>query len=187
MFLGTRFQTKQIDHRYIVCLDGCKLTRVGEAKSLGIVIDENLTWNKQIDNVRKSCARNIGVLNKLKHFLPEQALYRLYCSLVLPYLNYGLLLWGNANKTSLGKVYKLQKRALRIISNSHYLSSSKLLFEKYNVLNIFDMYKKETGTFMYKYRNNMLPQSFDGIFTNHQSNHNYDTRNKGDYQLSVTV
>ena len=26
------FQTKQIDDRYIVCLDGCKLTRVGEAK-----------------------------------------------------------------------------------------------------------------------------------------------------------
>ena len=114
MLLGTRFQTKKIDDRYIVCLDGCKLTRVGEATFLGIVIDKNLTWNKQIlvDNVRKSCARNIGVLNKMKHFLPEQALYRLYYSLVLPYLNYGLLLWGNANKTSLGKVYKLQKRAL---------------------------------------------------------------------------
>ena len=49
MFLGTRFQTKKMDDRYIVCLDGCKLTRVGEAKFLGIVIDENLTWNKQID------------------------------------------------------------------------------------------------------------------------------------------
>ena len=62
---------------------------------------------------------------------------------------------------------------------------STMFIIKYNVLNIFDMYKKETGIFMYKYRNNMLPQSFDGIFTNHQSNHNYDTRNKGDYQLSM--
>ena len=172
MFLGTRFQTKKVDDRYIISLDGCKLTRVKEAKFLGITIDENLTWNKQIDNVRKSCVRNIGVLNKLKQFLPAQALYRLYFSLVLPYLNHGLLLWGNANKTTLGKVYKLQKRALRIISNSHYLFSSKPLFDKYNVLNIpvVDMYKKEVGIFMYKYRNNMLPQSFDGIFTNHQSN-----------------
>ena len=133
MFLGTRFQTKKIDDRYIVCLDGCKLARVGEANFLGIVIDENLTWNIQIDNVRKSFARNIGVFNKLKHFLPEQALYRLYCSLVLPYLNYGLLLWGNDNITSLCKVYKLQKRTLHIISNSRYLSSSKPLCEKYNV------------------------------------------------------
>ena len=92
---------------------------------------------------------------------------------------------SDANKTSLGNVYKLQKRALCIISNSRYFSSSKPLFEKYNVLNVFDMYKKKAEMFMYNYRNNMLPQSFDGIFTNHLSNLNYYTRNKGDYQLSM--
>ena len=113
------------------------------------------------------------------------ALYKLYCSLILPYLNYGLLLWGNANKTYLNKVYKLQKRALRTISNSSYLSPSKPLFERYNALNIFDMYDKEAGIFMYKYNNNMLPHSFDGLFTEHQSNHSYNTRNKGDYQFHM--
>ena len=35
---------------------------------------------------------------KVKRFLPEQALYELYCSLILPYSNYGLLPCGNANK-----------------------------------------------------------------------------------------
>ena len=109
MFLGTRFQTKNIDDRFDIYLDGCKLSRVEEPKFLGITIDENLSWKKQIDNVCKLCARNSGVLNKVKRFLPEQALYKLYCSLILPYLNYGLLLWGNANKTYLNKVYKLQK------------------------------------------------------------------------------
>ena len=109
----------------------------------------------------------------------------MYCSLVLPYFNYGLLIWGNANKKYLNKLFKLQKRALRIISNSHYLSSSKPLFAKYNVLNIFDMYKKETGIFMYKYKNDMLPKSFDGIFTEHKSNHSYNTRNKCDYLLGI--
>ena len=80
MFLGTRFQTKNID-RFDIYLDGCKLSRVEEAKFLGITIDENLSWKKQIDNVCKLCARNSGVLNKVKRFLPEQALYKLYCSL----------------------------------------------------------------------------------------------------------
>ena len=179
MFLGTRFQSKNIDDRFDIYLDGCKLSRVEEAKFLGITIDENLSWKKQIDNVCKLCARNSGVLNKVKRFLPEQALYKLYCSLILPYLNYGLLLWENANKTYLNKVNKLQKRALRTISNSSYLSPSKPLFERYNALNIFDMNDKEAGIFMYKYNNNMLPHSFDGLFTEHQSNHSYNTRNKG--------
>ena len=39
--------------------DGCKLSRVEDAKFLGITIDEILTWKKQIDNVCKLCARNI--------------------------------------------------------------------------------------------------------------------------------
>ena len=154
-----------------------------EFSEIGMII--NFYLNNNNDNVCKLCARNSGVLNKVKRFLPEQALYKLYCSLILPYLNYGLLLWGNANKTYLNKVYKLQKRALRTISNSSYLSPSKPLFERYNALNIFDMYDKEAGIFMYKYNNNMLPHSFDGLFTEHQSNHSYNTRNKGDYQFHM--
>ena len=92
-----------------------------------------------------------------------------FLSLVLPYLNYGLLLWGNGNKTCLDKVHKLQKRAFRTISNtcSPYLAPTKGLFKRFSALNIFDIYKKETGIFMYKYNNNILPQSFDGLFINH--------------------
>ena len=74
MFLGTRFQTKNIDDRFDIYLDGCKLSRE-EAKFLGITIDENLSWKKQIDNVCKLCARNSGVLNKVKGVLHLWALY----------------------------------------------------------------------------------------------------------------
>ena len=38
---------------------------------------------------------------------------------------------------------------------------------------------------MYKYNNIILPQSFDGLFINYQSNHNYNTRNKDDYQFHM--
>ena len=37
---------------------------------------------------------------------------------------------------------------------------------------------------MYKYNNKMLPQSFDNFFfINHQANHNYNPRNKDEYQF----
>ena len=42
----------------------------------------------------------------------------------------------------------LQKWALRTISNSHYRAHTDPLFVKYNVLNVYDMYKLETGVFM---------------------------------------
>jgi len=185
MFLGTRFKTRNIGSNNDIYLDGCKLTRVQEAKFLGITIDENLTWKNHVKDVCNKCSRNIGVLNKVKHYLPKYTLYQLYCTLVLPYLNYGILLWGNANNECLNKLFRLQKRALRIVSNSHYLCPTKPIFEKYGVLNIFDMYKKEMAIFMFKYNNNLLPSSFNGTFTKHQDNHSYNTRNKYDFQLPV--
>ena len=62
---------------------------------------------------------------------------------------------------------------------------SKPLFNKYNVLDIFDMYMKETAEFMYKFKNHMLPCSFDEISTDHKSNHNYNTRNNDDHQVPM--
>ena len=187
MYLGTRSQTNiAIDNNYFdIYLDGCKLTRVFEAKFLGIIIDENMTWKKHIDNVCKICSRNIGVLNKVKLFLPTNALYKLYCTLLLPYFNYGLLLWGNSTKDHINKVFRLQKRAMRIISNSGYLTHTKPIFKRFNTLNIFDMYNKETAIFMFKYKNFLLPKSFENIFSIHRESHDYYTRNRDDFKIPM--
>ena len=185
MFIGTPHQTKQINDSRHIHLDGCKLTCVTEAKFLGIIIDSNLTWIPHINSISKKCSKNLGVLNKIKHFLPERHMYQLYCSLIMPYLNYGILLWGNANKEHISKIFKIQKRALRIISNSPYLSHTQPLFERYNALDINNMYKKELCLFMYKYHKGLLPNSFDSLFTNLGNSHSYNTRNTINFRVKI--
>ena len=185
MLLGTAYKTKNAKVDNSIQLDGCKLTRITSTKFLGMIIDENLTWKSHIENVCKLCSRNLGVLNKVKHFLPKNSLYQLYCSFILPYLLYGILLWGNASMTYLTKVFKLQKRAIRIISNSSYLCHTKPLFEKYNTLNIFELYNKELGIFMYKYKKGLLPSSFDHVFTELGSFHEYNTRFKTNFRHEI--
>ena len=49
----------------------------------------------------------------------------------------------------------------------------------------FDLYTKEVASFMYKYKTDMLPSSFDGFFTLHCENHNYNTRNKDDFEIPI--
>ena len=68
----------------------------------------------------------------------------------MQYLTYGMLLWGNVSKEYVTKLFKLQKRALRIGPNSSYLCHAKPLFEKFDTLNIFELYDKNLGIFMYK-------------------------------------
>ena len=78
MFIGTSYQTNQIDDKRSIYLGGCKLTQVTEATFLGITLESNLTWIPHINTISKKCSKNLGVLNKVKHFLPETAMYQLF-------------------------------------------------------------------------------------------------------------
>ena len=97
-----------------VKLDNKSLNRVCSTKFLGVIIDENLTWKNHIAAITKTISRNIGMMSKLKHYLPKSILYTLYCSLILPYINYGILTWGSTSKMYLNKILKLQKMGHKI-------------------------------------------------------------------------
>ena len=98
MILGTPHMVSNIDELdKNVILDSTALERVRHTKFLGVLIDDCLTWKNHIDCVSKTISRNIGVMNKLKHFVPTRVLHTLYCTLVLPYLNYGILIWGDVS------------------------------------------------------------------------------------------
>ena len=52
----------------------------------------DLQWEPQIQHVNNKLAKNVGIINKLRHYLDFHMLKQLYSSdtLIYPYLNYGL-------------------------------------------------------------------------------------------------
>ena len=181
MILGTSHMTSvKPQQHFNVILDDTVLDKVKCTKFLGVLIDENLTWKCHIDCVSKTLSRNIGIMNKLKYFIPGRILYSLYCTFILPYVNYGILIWGNTCKVYLDKLIKLQKWPIRTISNSHYRSHTQPLFAKHNILKVNDMYSLELGVFMYKYSTNDLPGIFNDFFTKRSDIHGYQTRHVND-------
>ena len=81
----------------------------------------------------------------------------LYKSLIASYLNYGLILWGNESH----KVLTLQKKAIRLISNSSYISHTNPLFIQHKLLKIGDLFKLKLLKLYYKLSYNLLPCYFD--------------------------
>ena len=61
---------------------------------LGITIHETLNWDRYIDKIANKISRTLGVMNKLKHFLPKYTLKIMYSSLIAPHYNNNILLWG---------------------------------------------------------------------------------------------
>ena len=113
---------------------------------LGIMLDENLSWKIQIGMVGNKISKVTGILYRLKNMFPENVLFVLYNSLIVSYMNYGLLLWGiHSHKLEL-----LQKKALRLMTNSNYLAHTTALLIKHGLLNVRDMYKLKLLKFYYK-------------------------------------
>ena len=145
---------------------------------LGVIIDEHLNWNDHINKVATTISRYIGILCRLKHFMPLYTLRTPYNSLILPHLTYGILIWGS----NLSRLFKLQKRAVRTITNSSYNAHTEPIFKSLNLLKIEDIYKATTLKFCYNYCNNLLPyylKNFD-ILPGCEI-HSYSTRGK--YQV----
>ena len=57
-------------------------------------MDEHLNWKSHVEHISNKWSKTIGVLNKLKYFLPLTVKLILYNSLILPHLNYGIMIWG---------------------------------------------------------------------------------------------
>ena len=83
----------------------------------------------------------------------------LYYSLVHSHLNNGCLLWGNTYKTYIHKLEVLQRKAIRVITNSKYNTSSSQLFKKTKILKLGDIYNTQISMFMYDYTTSTLPTS----------------------------
>ena len=84
-------------------------------KYLRILIDKNLSWKHHIDHIIIKVSRTVRSIAKLRHFPPTHTLLNIYQALIAPYLTYGLTVWGQACKSYLDKLLKLQKRALCFI------------------------------------------------------------------------
>ncbi len=50
------------------------IKRVSYAKTLGVVIDDHLTWERQIDNIQTKISKGISVLRRMKKIVPITAL-----------------------------------------------------------------------------------------------------------------
>ena len=63
-------------------------------KSLGVFIDENLTWQTHIDKLCKKIASVIGAIKRIRPFVPPATLIYICSALIQPHFDYYNLVWG---------------------------------------------------------------------------------------------
>ena len=99
------------------------------------------------------------------------------------HLQYCTLLWANSHVTNTRKLQLLQKKAIRIITSSHYIAHTEPLFSMTKLLKLDDLYKYQLGIFMHKVSHCQLPQNMSSMFVRTDNIHSHQLRNHNAYYI----
>lgn len=125
------------------------LQMISYDKILGVYIDNNLTWSYHINFLIKKISSYLWLLSKIKEYLTIKNRVKFYKSYIQPHLDFCNVIWGNTSQRNLLRLYRLQKRACRIILN-YEIDNMVNSFYKIKVLTIYERIFLRKAKFMFK-------------------------------------
>ena len=94
-------------------------------------------------------------------------------------------MWGFANKFLINKIFRIQKRAIRLISFSRNNANSLPLFHKLGILKVFDLIAIFRFQFVHDWIHKRLPTAFENMFQLESSKQYNLRRNKDQREVSL--
>jgi hypothetical protein len=99
MYIGSPFNIKNKIAQNPILINNVPVPRTENYTCLGVDLDERFTWEKHIDNICVKVGAGIGIMRRMKPFVPVETLKLIYNALVQPYFDY-------CSPRSLGQLWK---------------------------------------------------------------------------------
>jgi hypothetical protein len=167
-------------------LSGQKLNLSKSVKYLGLILDENLTWQSQINILKMKLSRATGLLAKIRHLIGSFAIKSIYSAIFHSNLLYGCQLWGQKYESiAIKKLIRLQNKAIRIISFKTNEDPVNILYNNLQILPLDKQVFFLNIMFVYDSLSKNNPAIFHNFYTKSIDNHNHRTRAAASAQLAV--
>ena len=112
------------------------------------------------------------MLRSVKNLLNYESLKSIYYALFHSNIIYGLPIWSCTNQSNLNLIFKMQKKAIRIVSNSSYNAHTEPLFKKCTILPLEKLVTFFNLQIMQHYKQGFLPPSFNNTWLTNQERRN---------------
>jgi hypothetical protein len=155
---GKRLRSRLDNSTLDLQLNGTTIGQVTSKKLLGVrpTLDEELSFREHVEKLCKKLSKKIGLLKKIRLYLPLQERKLYYNAIVKPTIMYGSLVWTSCSTGDLKRFFRLQKRAARVILQ-------------------VDTRSRTVDNF----KNVRMPSYIDKLFITNQSIHSRQTRHGG--------
>jgi len=107
-------------------------------KFLGLIIDESLSWKAHIDQMMSKMNTACFVIRTMQAIISPETLRMVYFAYIHSIMRYGIIFCGNQPYSK--KIFKIQKRVIRIITNSRLTDTCRELFKNLEILPLYSQY-----------------------------------------------
>ena len=152
-----------------------EIKRTPTIKFLGLILDENLTWNPHINDLCSKLKSLFHIFYYIRDYISKKEIQTIYYSLIYSRIKYGINIFGNAGSAKIKKIQTLQNQLLKVLSEKNYRYPTEKLHKELEFLLVEDIAKQELLTFVHNFFSNSLPPIFDNYFDTFD--HPYQTRN----------
>ena len=180
MVIGLPLKAKNLDVLEVLTLDGSDIKKVGQAKSLGIIIDGNLIWDDHFRRLKGRTSAGLSALKRLKNILPQSQLCSVYYVLFESHLRYRYIIWGSLCKAKLAALQRLQSRARSIIDNTKFKDRWSCSW-----LNLENIIRYGRNVMTYKIINKSCPENHFDKYLPRSCFSSNNTRNSQDLQIPI--
>lgn len=149
------------------------INEVEKLKYLGFMLQNNLSMTEHIHLLKSKLIRAIFILNYFVKFSNTNILLSLYFSFFHSHINYCITVWGLCNRKEMLSVFKLQKRALRIIFRKNRRDTCKDLFTQNEILTVPSLFVFRSLINFFNNKHNIKTNS---------DIHDHNTRYKNEYR-----
>ena len=157
MLIGSRQKLNNLPSVPSWNINNVPIKRSQCSKSLGLLIDENPTWENHVDALSKKIASVVGAIKRISHCLPPTALQDVYYGLLQSHFDYCSMVWYNSGKTLREKLQRLQNRAARVLTNSNYDADASILLNDLGWQNLETQRQIQKALMVYKSLNCLAP------------------------------
>jgi hypothetical protein len=85
-----------------------KLNKLAKCKTLGVIVDQYLSWKSNFENICKKITAGISAIRGVKPFVDKDTLISIYNAIVRPYFDYCCEVWDIFGESQSQRLQKLE-------------------------------------------------------------------------------
>lgn len=135
------------------CTSSCQcppLSRVTHARYLGVIFDQYMRWDKQVEHVTNRLRKLIPICMDIRRWISKKAVRTLYYALIYSIIQYGIIAWGSIAISIAKPLIVAQKLLLKILLKKPRRFPTNLLFGLINVISFEMMFNLVSSIQIFK-------------------------------------